>query len=173
MFEIHGVDWLNGIAGAILGVVATSLVTVLIRLYTSIFDFVPRRLLTIGVGSAFEELFVRAYGEKYNDVLMIYIRNHSGQPLYVARAVYFRDRAKKMPLYPDAWRSLKYSKGYELKFGDQWRELAVLIPSKGEVDTYIPLQSAATATIFPVGKRGTLLLEYISDGKTGIHRGSL
>jgi hypothetical protein len=174
MSVIYNVDWVNGVVGAILGVIASSAIALLVRLYTTAFDFIPRRLLTLSIGSSLEPFRARGPGDNYNATLMVYIRNQSGSPLYIVRAVYFRGApAKRLPLYPNARRSQKYPRGYELKFGAQWVDSDVLLPAHGQVDTYIPLQSVPVDDAIPVGKRGTLLLEYVSEGRPGVHRGSL
>jgi hypothetical protein len=78
-----------------------------------------------------------------------------------------------MPVYENAWRSQKKPKGYELKFGPQWTSIDILVPPGAKVDTYLPLTRPVADSDFPQGERGTLYLEYISDGKTGIHSAKL
>jgi hypothetical protein len=134
---------------------------------------VPRRLLTVSIGSSIEPFYARGLGDNYDSALLIYIRNQGGKPLYIARAVYFRDRAAKVPIYADAWLSQKYPSGYEVKFGRQCKKLDVLIQPGGEVNTYVPLVGSPTSITVPAGRRGTLLLEYVSDGRPGIHRGKV
>jgi hypothetical protein len=104
---------------------------------------------------------------------MISLHNHAGRPLFIARAVYFANPAHRIRLYQEAWRSQKYPTGYELKFGRQWLDLDVLVPSNGQVDTYVPLETLPASESVPVGQRGTLLFEYVSEGKPGIHRSKL
>lgn len=58
-------------------------------------------------------------------------------------------------------------------FGVQWKEAGTLIPPNGEVTTYLPLDERPAGAAIPAGRRGTLLLEYVYDGKPGTHRGSL
>jgi hypothetical protein len=132
-----------------------------------------RRLLTVSIGSSVEPFYARSPGDNYDSALLFYIRNQGGKPLYIALAVYFRDRAAKIPIYANAWRSQKYPSGYEVKFGRQWKDLDVWIRPGGEVHTYIPLEGSPTSIAVPAGKRGTLLLEYVLDEISGIHRGKV
>jgi TIR domain len=127
----------------------------------------------IGIGSSVEPFYARGPGDNYDSALLFYIRNRGGKPLYIALAVYFLDRAAKIPIYANAWRSQKYPSGYEVKFGRQWKDLDVWIQPGGEVDTYIPLEGSPTSIAVPAGERGTLLLEYVLDGISGIHRGKV
>src|SRR5690242_2667030 len=107
------VDWTNAIAGAVLGVVASGTVGIAIRAYTTLLDFVPKHLSTISIGSSFEEFWAHGRGDNYDAVLWIAIRNLGGSPLYIARGVYFPDRACIIPIYAEARRSQKYPRGYE------------------------------------------------------------
>jgi hypothetical protein len=129
-----------------------------------------RLLLTVGIGSSVESFYARGPGDNYDSALLFRIRNQGGKPLYIALAVYFRDRAAKIPIYTNAWRSQKYPSGYEVKFGRQWKDLDVWIQPGGEVHTYIPLEGSPTSIAVPAGKRGTLLLESVLDGISGTHR---
>ncbi len=104
---------------------------------------------------------------------MIFIRNESGKTLYISRAVYFRDKLGEIPIYANARPSQKHPGGYEVKFGTQWKEFDVLIPSREQADTYVPLEKMPLPGKGEVGHRGMLLLEYVSDGKAGKHYGSL
>jgi hypothetical protein len=167
------VDWTNAIAGAVLGVVASGIAGAAVRAYTTLLDFIPKRLTTVSIGSSFEQFFARGPGDNYSAVLWIAIRNLGGSPLYVARAVYFPDRSGLIPVYAEARHSQKYTRGYELKFGAQWQELGVLILPNAEGTTYLPLRRRPSGDTIPTGRRGTLLLEYVFDGKPGIHRGNL
>ena len=137
------------------------------------FDFVPRRLESLSIGTYFSSFQATTPGDQYNYVLCLQIANQSGKPLYIVRAIYFLRGSRKMPVYENAWRSSKKPNGYELKFGPQWKSIDILIQPGERADTYLPLAKPVIDSVFPQGKRGTLYMEYISDGKTGIHSAKL
>ncbi|MCA2407160.1 hypothetical protein GYN07_28855 (plasmid) [Rhizobium leguminosarum bv. viciae 248] len=154
-----------------LGIVGTGITTLLVSIFTSLFDFIPRRLTTLGIGSSIEAFMARGPGDNYDWVLHIGIRNLGGRPLYIVRAVYFVDQRSNFRIYHNARHSQKYHKGYEVKFGDEWKELDTLVRPGEEVVTYVPLETVPSSMV-PV-RRGTLLLEYVTEGKPGIHRAAL
>lgn len=170
---IGEIDWINGSVGAILGAAATGMFAWIGRTYTNKFDFMEHRLDSVSIGSSFEKFYSRGNGENFDDCLMIRILNQFGKPLYIVRAVYYFDRARKMPVLPDAWRSQKYPDALELKFGsDNWNLETILRP--GEMcSTFIPLSHSVIPASFPVGLRGMLKFEYVLGGKPGLHRASL
>lgn len=56
---LEGIDWTNAVAGAVLGVVASGLAGAAVRAYTTLLDFVPKRLTTVSIGSSFERFLAR------------------------------------------------------------------------------------------------------------------
>jgi hypothetical protein len=78
-----------------------------------------------------------------------------------------------LPIYVNARRSQKKTKGYELKFGHQWEDLENLLPSAQSAGTYLPLAGPVSDSEVPQGKRGNLYIEYVFAGKTGVHYASL
>jgi hypothetical protein len=154
------------------GIIGGLLTAILIRFFTHAFDFIPRNLHNIGIGSSFESFFARGFVDNYNDVLWIRLHNHSSVPIYFIRAVYFPKKSN-MPIYQNAIKSQKYSNGYEIKFGEQWKDMSYLLMPKAETQTYMPLKNEYDSFDFPQGRRGKLIIEYVHDGKTGIHRTNL
>jgi hypothetical protein len=132
------------------------------------FDFIPRRLESIGIGTHFGGLRASGPGDQYNHALFVNITNHGGLPLYIVRAIYLSGKVA-VPIYVNARRSQKKTKGYELKFGSQWKEMDVLIQPNQSITTYLPLSSSVSDHDFPQGKRGKLYLEYVFAGRTGVH----
>ena len=157
----------------LIGTGAGVLSAIVLRYLGHVADFVPRRLDSISTGTSFEAFHARGPGDNYDHVLWIRIRNNGGKPLYVVRAVYFPDKRSKVTVYQDALRSTKYQKGYEIKFGDQWKSLDWLVAPTEQRETYLPLGAATDAQSTPQGERGTLLIEYVYDGKSGIHKTKL
>ena len=136
------------------------------------FDFLPRRLESLSIGSHFGGFSATAPGDQYQHALFIDISNQGGLPLYVVRAVYIPD-GKDLPIYINARRSQKKTRGYELKFGPQWKSLDILLQPHESADTYLPLSNRVADDQVPQGRRGTLYVEYVFSGKTGIHNASL
>ncbi|HFD32940.1 MAG TPA: hypothetical protein ENJ28_09585 [Gammaproteobacteria bacterium] len=155
-----------------IGVFAGLLTAALLRFLVRAFDFVPRKLHDIGIGSSFEPFIARGPGDNYDDVLWFRIRNHSAAPLFIVRAVYF-PRNTGIPVYENATKSQKYENGYEVKFGQQYQDMTFLLMPKGDTQSYIPLSSGFDETKFPQEQRGELIIEYVHDGKTGIHKAKL
>lgn len=155
-----------------IGVVAGLLTATLLRFFGHAFDFVPRKLHDIGIGSSFEPLKARGPGDNYDDVLWLRIRNHSSAPIFIVRAIYF-PKGTGMSVYENAMRSQKYSKGFEVKFGPQWNDMAHLLMPKADTESYVPLNHDYDANKYPQGRRGELVIEYVHDGKTGIHKAEL
>ncbi len=154
------------------GVIGGVLTAGVLRFFGHVFDFVPRKLHNIGIGSSFEPFVARGLGDNYDDVLLFRIHNHSTAPLFIIRAVYIPSN-KNMPIYENAIRSQKYRKGYEVKFGPQWKDMAYLLLPKDDTQSYVPLSKDYDINKFPQGKRGKLLIEYVHDGKSGVHRAEL
>lgn len=151
--------------------ILSAIAMLLLRYVGHLADFVPRCLHSVSIGTSAESFYARGPGDNYDNVLWIQIRNDGGLPLYIVRAVYFQDKRGRIPVYINARRSTKYQKGYEIKFGEQWKSLDWLIPSRGNCETYIPLSKLIdTENIIPQGERGIALLEYVYDGKSGIHK---
>jgi len=138
------------------------------RWFFNWFDFLPRRLDTIGIGTYFASFYASAPGDQYNHALFIEVTNHGGLPLYIVRAVYIPGRMM-IPIYVNARKSQKKTRGYELKFGEQWKHLDSLLSPNQSVKTYLPLAESVSDIDVPQGKRGNLYLEYVFAGKTGIH----
>lgn len=155
-----------------IGIVGGLLTAVVLRVFGHVFELVPRRLHDVGIGSSFEQFFSRGAGEGYTDVLWLRLHNHSAAPLYIVRAVYL-PRRTGVPVYRDAMRSQKYKAGYEVKFGPQWNEMSHLLMPHEDTGSYVPLSSDYNPADFPQGQRGQLLIEYVHDGNTGIHRAEL
>jgi len=155
-----------------IGVVGGLLTAGVLRFFGHVFDFVPRKLHNIGIGSSFEPFMARGPGDNYDDVLWFRIQNHSSAPLFIIRAVYIPSNID-MPVYENAMRSQKYKKGYEVKFGPQWKDMAYLLLPKDDTQSYMPLSRGYDVSKFPQGKRGKLLIEYVHDGKTGVHKAEL
>lgn len=155
-----------------IGVVGGLLTAALIRFFGHAFDLVPRKLHDIGIGSSFEPFVARGAGDNYDDVLLFRIHNYSTAPLFIIRAVYF-PRQTGMPIYQNVMRSQKYEKGYEVKFGSQWKEMSHLLMPKTNTQSYVPLSLGYNTSKYPQGRRGQLLIEYVHDGKTGIYKATL
>ena len=156
----------------VIGVIGGLITAAILRYFGRFFDSVPRQLHDIGIGSSFEPFVARGAGDNYNNVIWLRFQNHSASPIYIIRAVYF-PRKKNVPVYSAAVPSQKYKNGFEVKFEDQWKDLAYLLMAKEEIQTYIPLARRCSSNEFPQGKRGELRIEYVHDGKTGIHKAKL
>ena len=148
-----------------IGVLGGLVTAALLRFIGHAFDFVPRKISDIGIGSSFEPFTARGPGDNYDNVLWLRIQNHSASPIYIIRAVYFAKNAN-IPVYSNAVRSQKYQNGYEVKFGAQWKEMSYIILPKENEQSYVPLAKNCDDSEVPQGKRGELLLEYVHDGKT-------
>lgn len=157
-------------SSVIIGAIGSLLATYVLRLKTSFLEFIPRKLSGLTVISSFQGFYANSPGDRYNNVLWIRIRNTGAHVLYVARAVYFRDRAGKVPIYVNASISQKYRKGFEAKFGEGWYQHHTLIKPGQEATTYLPLGTTISDEKIPVRKRGFLLIEYVYDGKVGKHK---
>ncbi len=155
-----------------IGVIGGLFTAVVLRFFGHVFDFVPRKLNDISIGSSFEPFTARGPGDNYDDVLWFRFHNQSSVPLFIIRAVYIPSN-KEVPIYENAMRSQKYQNGYEVKFGPQWKEMSYLLLPKIDTQSYLPLSQNVDSGQFPQGKRGKLLIEYVHDGKTGIHKAKL
>jgi len=156
----------------IIGVIGGLITAAILRYFGHFFDLVPRQLHDLGIGSSFEPFIARGAGDNYNDVMLFRLQNHSVSPIYIIRAVYFPHKTK-IPIYSNAVPSQKYKNSFEVKFGNQWKELAYLLMEKAETHSYIPLARSCSSDEFPQGERGELRIEYVHDGKTGIHKAKL
>lgn len=134
-------------------------------------EFLPRNLTDIGIGSSFEPFHAEGPGDHYKACLWLRFHNHGSDALFIVRCVF--ENTGRLPVYANALRSQKYRRAYEVKFGDQWKDMAVLIPPKREIASYVPLSSLPQQDAFPQGVRGRLLIEYVYNGRTGRHRTKL
>ena len=157
----------------IIGAIGSLLATYVLRFKKSFFEFIPCELNGLSVISSFQPFSAITPGDQYQNVLWVRIRNSGAHVLYIARAVYFRDRENKVPIYVNASISQKYSKGYEAKFGDGWYSHHALVEPDQEIITYVPLGAVVSDEDVPARKRGILVLEYVYDGKTGKHKAIL
>jgi hypothetical protein len=155
-----------------IGVIGGLITAAVLRFFGHFFDFVPRKLHDIGIGSSFEPFMARGPGDNYDNVLWFRVQNHSASPIYIIRAVYFPGKTD-ISVYANAVPSQKYKNGFEVKFSKQWKDLSYLLMAKEETQTYIPLAKPCSSAEFPQGNRGELKIEYVHDGKTGIHESSL
>ncbi|UEM08038.1 hypothetical protein JL101_035905 (plasmid) [Skermanella rosea] len=167
---MNSIDWVNGLTGAFLGFIVTVILTYIINYFTSVLEFWPRRLECITIITTFIPFFANGRGDTYNDVLYIRIRNNDGNFIVIYRAVFLINDKKPLPMYENASISQKYPEGYEAKFGPQWWDLYAILPAYEEVTTYVPLSRTPEPGEFPAQQRGTLLIEYVHSGKTGVHR---
>lgn len=156
-----------------IGAIGSLVAAALLRLGTGVLDFVPRRMNDLSIGTSFGPFHARGPGDNYDNVLSIRIRNNGSSSLFIVRCVYFLGSAQRVPIYVDARPSQKYRRGYEVKFGSQWKDQNTFLAAKEEAASYVPLGARADPSDFPQGKRGKLWIEYVYDGKTGIHRAKL
>jgi hypothetical protein len=134
-------------------------------------EFLPRNLDDLGIGSSFEPFHAEGPGDTYDACLWLRLQNHGSGALFIVRCVY--ENTNRLPVYINALRSQKYRNAYEVKFGEQWKDMSVIIPPKGEIASYVPLSILPPQDTLPQGTRGRLLIEYVYNGRTGRHRAKL
>jgi hypothetical protein len=131
---------------------------------------VPPELEPPSVGSSFEAFYSSGPGDNARWALIFRILNSGSRDLTIRRAVYFLDPARQVPILPDAKRSNTHPMGFEVKFGEQWKLLECSLKPGEETISYVPLRKRVTGTELPQGTRGSLLLEYVVDGRTARHQ---
>ena len=136
-------------------------------------EFMPREFGNISIVAFFRPFNANGPGDQYQHALWIRLRNSGAHALYIVRAVYFKDKKERVPVYVNASTSQKYPRGYETKFGRGFFEHHVLVEPGEETETYIPLSREIMDEEVPARQRGYLVLEYVYDGKTGKHRAIL
>lgn len=160
-------DLANPYVAIVIGAAGSLLAAGLVRLLGGVGDFLPRRIDTVSIGSSFQPFQARGVGDNYDSVLWIQLRNLGNSPLFVARAA-FRN-TNNLPVYVNARHSQALRRAYEVKFGRQWKEEAVLIPPGHERETYVPLDRAVADQDAAQGKRGKLVFDYVYNGRSGRH----
>ena len=139
--------------------------------------FVPRNLEHLHIHVQPHELHVANDIETYDNALGIFISNAGQHNIYIARA-FFRDRYRtiwpltsrsELPIYPKAFRSAAHD-AYEIKFGDGWYEFDCLIKPGHRTFTYLPLSKPPDETTIAGHRCGTIILEYATAGRSGVHR---
>jgi hypothetical protein len=158
------------VGSIILGALGSMLAVYILRLKEHFLEFVPCELSNLSVVASFQPFYSDSPGDTYKHVLWIRIWNTGAHVLYIVRAVYFRDRENRVPIYMNASISQKYKRGYEAKFGKEHFNHHALIEPSQEITTYIPLSEAVADNDIPSRKRGFLLFEYVYDGNTGKHK---
>jgi len=154
-----------------IGALGSLLAAGAIGLARGIGEFLPRNLDDLGIGSSFEPFYAQGPGDSYQACLWLRFRNHGSGALFIVRCVY--ENSYSLPVYINANRSQKYRRAYEVKFGEQWYEMSILIPPKAETTSYVPLSLLPPQEAFPPQRRGRLLIEYVYSGRTGRHRAEL
>jgi hypothetical protein len=154
-----------------IGALGSLLAAGAIGLAKGIGEFLPRNLDDLGIGSSFEAFRAQGPGDRYKACLWLRFRNHGSGALFIVRCVY--ENRHGLPVYINASLSQKYRRAYEVKFGEQWHDLSILIPPKTEITSYVPLSLLPPQEAFPPHRRGRLLIEYVYNGRTGRHRAGL
>jgi len=131
----------------------------------------PENLDELSIGLSFEKFHSEGPGDNCNACLWLRFHNHGTLALFISRCVYWN--AHGVPLIADALRSQKYPDAYEVKFGEHWKEMSILLAPQKEEHSYLPLSAFPAENDFPQGRRGRLLIEYTYAGRTGQHRASL
>jgi hypothetical protein len=138
--------------------------------------YIPRNLDNLHIHVQSQELHANDFHEQYDHVLGIFIANSGTTNVYIARAFFrptyrvflFFKRSTKLPIYSKAFKSAAH-KAYEIKFGRQWYEYDVIIKPEQREFSYLPLSKSVDETIIKNRQCGTLVIEYATAGKSGIH----